>query len=142
MFQYLTTMWRPNGVYWQLRTGPLWDSSLWSGVWVLTSKTWTRPEILAAVMRRSSQRKQAEVTTSFKEMVEVGENCYHIHRQSRGLPHKQEHSKIQSERTKGIGPENHLIEMETRGVRWVWIWKVEGMRWSPGSRFLSLGMCV
>ena len=40
----------------------------------------------------------------------------HIHSQSRGLPNKEKHSKVQRERANGIGPEDNEIEMETRSL--------------------------
>ena len=52
----------------------MWDLSLRSGVRVLTSNTWIRPERSDAAIKRPSQRNEAEETTSEKEeMVEEGE---------------------------------------------------------------------
>lgn len=47
----------------------MWDRSFLSGVRVLTSKTWIRPERSEAAMRDPSERKEAEDTTSLNEVM-------------------------------------------------------------------------
>lgn len=61
----------------------MWDRSLRNGVRVLTSNTLISPERSEAAIKRPSQRKEAEETTSEKEeIVEEGESVCGLKRVS------------------------------------------------------------